>query len=215
MTAPAALRTWVLVMPPRPTLRKPKCWLNCNDRGTWKATLELTRELRGEGKEAAEVMRVPPLARARIIAVYEPPDWRKHDAANLYATVKVYVDGLRDAEVLADDSVEFLVGPFMTTGYRYVPVNSYEAELKMARMVLRVTELPPLARIRCVSAKAAAVLEAGARQWFGDPDAPGEYRCRADGKTVIAMYTDPQYLDALLAWATANGLADSAEARAA
>jgi hypothetical protein len=211
----ASRRTWTLAMPSRSTLPKPRCWLNSNDRGTWKARLELTRELRKEGEETAEASRVPPLARARIVAVYEPPDWRRHDPANLYATVKVYVDGLRDASVLEDDSAEYLIGPFMVTGYPYVPRNPYEAKLKMARIVLHVTELPPLARIQCVSVKAAAAVVAEARHGFGDPGAPGEYRCRADGKTVIAMYTDLRYLDVLVAWAFANELTGAAEARVA
>lgn len=206
MAAPVMtqFRTWVLPLPARVTGPRTRQWLNANDRGTYKARMELTAALRKDARDVALGSGIPRIPRARITAVYEPPDYRHHDPGNLYPTAKAYVDGLRDAGVLDDDSVEYVVGPFVVPGY---PYDGHDPRLKMARMVLRVTELPPIARIPCKSAKAAAAVAAEARHGFGDPDAPGEYRVRPDGKTAVVMYTDWTHLATLAAWAFQAGYA--------
>lgn len=201
-------RTWVLPMPARTTGPRSRQWLNANDRGTYRARMDLIAALRKEARDVAAHAGIPRLARARITGIYEPPDYRHHDPGNLYPHVKAYVDGLCDngphSGILADDSVEYVLGPFIVSGY---PYDGHDPRLKMARIVLHITELPPIARIPCTSLKAAAAVAAEARHGFGDPNAPGEYRVRADGKTAVVMYTDWTHLATLAAWAFQVGYA--------
>ena len=64
--------------------------------------------------------REPPLERAYVEGVYEPPDRRRRDPANLYPSFKAAIDGaLVDAGVLPDDDAKHLVGPDMRLGDPY------------------------------------------------------------------------------------------------
>lgn len=108
--------------------------LNANDRSShWGRRQTRTAALRQAAAWLAKAQRIPRLQRAHILAVYEPPDRRKRDAANYYPSVKACVDGIvTDAGVLADDDSGHLDGPDMRMG----PV------CKGGRLVLVITELP-------------------------------------------------------------------------
>lgn len=177
--------------------------LSANDRGHWATVVnpggrgprikrhELISDLRGQAIIIARHVKMPPIGRAQIIAVWEPPDNRRLDPANLYLTAKAYVDGLVDAHVLPDDDSWHVTGPDMRTGWPRPLVG---------RMVLHITELPPLATFRCVSHRAAESVVAQARRTASggtDPD----HRAKASGRTVTVMYTDPRYPADLAGWA--------------
>lgn len=49
-----------------------------------------------------------PLARADLIVTFVLPDRRRHDWDNLCSTVKPQLDGIVDAGILLDDSIEVL-----------------------------------------------------------------------------------------------------------
>ncbi|MGH3503177.1 MAG: hypothetical protein ACRDQA_20120, partial [Nocardioidaceae bacterium] len=74
---------------------------------------------------------IPHLQRAHIVAVYQPPDRRRRDPANLYPAVKACVDGLVDARVLPDDDAAHVVGPDM----RLAPIA------RGGRLTLHITDL--------------------------------------------------------------------------
>ena len=91
--------------------------LNANDRdGHWARRKRVTAALREGAGWLARTGRVPALQRAHILAVYEPPDRRRRDPANLYASFKACIDGLVDAGVLPDDDAAHLDGPDMRIG---------------------------------------------------------------------------------------------------
>lgn len=123
-TAP---RQWVVQLPAGLEL------LNSNHRGHWRRNHAITAELRLAGAWMARAGRVPPLRRAHITGVYEPPDRRKRDPANLYPSFKAAVDGLVDAGVLVDDDAAHLDGPDMRLG----------DTCPRGRLVLIITEAAP------------------------------------------------------------------------
>jgi hypothetical protein len=91
--------------------------LNANDRdGHWARRKRVTAALREGAGWLARTGRVPALQRAHILAVYEPPDRRRRDPANLYPSFKACIDGLVDAGVLPDDDAAHLDGPDMRIG---------------------------------------------------------------------------------------------------
>jgi hypothetical protein len=209
------LRSWVLAMPPGEIL-------NSNDRGHWGRRHDVTALLRGYAIQAARRAKVPHRAlpgipaagravdRARITAVFHPADHRRRDPSNLNPLVKGYVDGLvAGFGLLPDDDTWHLLGPDLRAGDLAVPVRRGLPALPW--MELRIRELPPLAVLRCRSAVAARQVAAGAPKlaptW---PDADLEHRARVDGRTVILMFTDPQFLADVTVWARASSrLADS------
>ena len=106
--------------------------LNSNDRdGHWARRKRITEALREAAGWAARAERIPRLKRAYVLGVYEPPDRRRRDPANLYPSFKACVDGLVDARVLPDDDAAHLDGPDMRLG----------AVCRRGRLVLHVTEL--------------------------------------------------------------------------
>jgi hypothetical protein len=121
-------REWRLEMPPDQEL------LNANDRIHWSRRSRITRQLRSDAHVMARYRRIPRLTRARIDAIYEPPDSRRRDAGNWYPTFKAQIDGLVDAGVLADDDHTHLDGPHMYIGDPF----------PKGRVVLIITELEPL-----------------------------------------------------------------------
>lgn len=194
-------RTWTVTLPARPA--RSEHWLTANRTKNRGHAKRLVDELQDAAIRQARASCLPPIQRARIVAVYEPPTNQRHDPANLAPTAKAYVDGLVRAGVLTDDSTEYLIGPDMRTGCLY---QHPQPRLKLARIVLHIAELPPIVRMACISVKAAAAVEAETRRsGFGDPHAPGEYRVRADGKTAAVMYTDPSHLVTLAKWAFGAG----------
>ena len=120
-------RTWVIELPSGLEL------LNANDRdGHWARRKRVTEALRAAAGWLARKQQVPPMRRAHVLAVYEPPDRRRRDPANLYPSVKACVDGLVDAGVLPDDDATHLDGPDMRLG----PTHP------RGRIVLHITEVP-------------------------------------------------------------------------
>lgn len=119
-------RSWRIEFPPQQKL------LNANQRLNPYAKNRITQQLRGDAFKLAKHHKVPPLKRARIDAIYEPPDRRKRDAGNYYPTYKAAIDGFVDAGVLPDDDSEHCKGPFMDIGDQFPG----------GRIVLLITELP-------------------------------------------------------------------------
>ena len=116
-------RTWRIVLPAGMDL------LNANHRTHWARKARVTRVIRQAAAWCS--FEVPLLQRAHVEGVYEPPDKRRRDPANLYPSFKAAIDGLVDAGVLPDDDSAHLVGPDMRLG----PVHPG------GRLVLIVTEL--------------------------------------------------------------------------
>src|SRR5215831_3361086 len=132
--------------------------LSANDRdGNWGRRHRSTRQLRGDAILAARAAELPRLERARIVAVIRPPaEPRRMDPANLYPTVKAYVDGLVKAGLLPDDNGWRLIGPDMRLGDPFPPWGRFE---------LRIAELPPGARLACKTTAAAAAVVAKAPEF--------------------------------------------------
>ncbi|TMS00128.1 hypothetical protein [Nonomuraea basaltis] len=128
MTSPTP-RTWTITLPAGVKL------LNANDRLHWAAEARITKDLRTLGHVLALKAKIPHLERAHIVCVYQPPDRRARDSANLHPTVKALVDGMvSDAKILPDDSSRYLSGPLVEIGEVY----------PKGRMVLHIAEvLPP------------------------------------------------------------------------
>jgi crossover junction endodeoxyribonuclease RusA len=122
----ATSRSWRIEFPARQKL------LNANQRLHFRQKAAITRQLRGDAFFLARKAKVPPLERARIDCIYEPPDRRRRDAANWADSAKPCVDGFVDAGVLVDDSSAFLNGPFMHIGEPHPG----------GRLVFLITELP-------------------------------------------------------------------------
>lgn len=108
--------------------------LNANDRdGHWARRKRITDTLRQAAGWAARGQHIPLLDRAHVLGVYEPPDRRRRDPANLYPSFKACIDGLVDAGVLPDDDAAHLDGPDMRLG----------EVCRKGRLVLRITEIAP------------------------------------------------------------------------
>lgn len=170
--------------------------LNANDRhGHWGKRHTETRQLRADAAIAARAAGLPALQRARIVYVVRPPKEQKFDPANQYPTVKAYIDGLVKDGLLPDDNGWRLIGPDPRQGDPFPP---------WGRIELRIAELPPVLRWRCVSAAAAAAVAAAAAK-LAPPGIDLEHRAKASGSTVTVMYTDPAYPADLAAWAHHHG----------
>lgn len=127
MAAGGAPRTWTLTFPAGMEL------LNANGRHHWQVRQRVTKNLRWTGFCISRTALVPKLDRAHVTAVYEPPDRRRRDVANLYPAFKALIDGaLVDAGVLPDDDDAHLVGPDMRTGEPHW----------RGRVLLIITEVP-------------------------------------------------------------------------
>jgi len=128
MSAGAGPRTWRVELPAGLEL------LNANDRDShWARRKRITGALREAAGWMARCQRVPHLERAHVLAVYEPPDRRRRDPANLQPSFKACVDGLVDAGVVPDDDSEHLDGPDPRLGHVH----------PRGRIVLHITEVPP------------------------------------------------------------------------
>ena len=120
-------RSWRIEFPARQEL------LNCNDRNHWSKAARITKQLRSDGFLLGKGAKLPKLQRVLVEGVYEPPDRRKRDAANLYPSFKAAIDGaLVDTGCLPDDDSKHLIGPDMRLGEPYPG----------GRLVLIVHELP-------------------------------------------------------------------------
>lgn len=95
--------------------RKP--WLNSNDRDHWRVTSPIVKQWRTGASEQAAATDLPKgLARVRIDAAIIKPRAGRYDAGNYYPTAKAIVDGLIDYGLCADDSNDYVEGPFLTDG---------------------------------------------------------------------------------------------------
>ncbi len=124
--SPAGPRTYTVTFPAGLEL------LNANGRTHWRHRHRVTAMLRETAAWLARVQHIPPLARARIVAVYEPPDSRRRDAPNWYPSFKAAIDGLVDAGVLPDDSDRYVTALEMRCG----------EPCPRGRIVLHLTEVP-------------------------------------------------------------------------
>lgn len=111
--------------------RKP--WLNSNDRDHWRVTSPIRADWRRLAAEAAASAGLPSgLARVHITADVVRDRAGAYDAMNFYPTAKAIVDGLIDHGMCADDSNEFVEGPFLREGGKGAP-----------SIVLTIRELAP------------------------------------------------------------------------
>ena len=124
------MRQWTIELPAGTRL------LSANGREHWAVRAAVTASLRNAAGWLARAQKIPRLDHAHVLAVYEPPDRRRRDPANLYPSVKACVDGLTDAGAWADDDAAHVSGPDMRLG----PVHP------QGRLTLTVTELPARAR---------------------------------------------------------------------
>ena len=124
--SPDGSRTFTITLPAGMEL------LNANDRDIhWARRKRITRELRQTTGWKARIQHIPAMQRAYVLGVYEPPDRRRRDPANLYPSFKACVDGLVDAGVLPDDDAAHLDGPDMRLG----------EVCRQGRLVLHLTEV--------------------------------------------------------------------------
>lgn len=106
-------------------------WLNANDRDHWRVTAPITAGWRANAKDAAAVAGLPrDLPRVRIDGLVVKERAGTYDAMNFYQTGKAAVDGLIDFGLCADDSNEYVEGPFLLPGGK-----------GPAALVLTITEL--------------------------------------------------------------------------
>lgn len=106
---PRTGRVWQVTIP------APAKWLNANDRYKRRPDA-IIKAWREAGLVYARQAKVPPLAKAHIIAVLRFSDRIRRDEHNFYPTVKAIVDGFVDCGVLPDDSHEYLTGPDLRRG---------------------------------------------------------------------------------------------------
>lgn len=90
--------------------------LNANVRLHWAKERPIKKNLRETACWLARAAKIPPMERARMVGVFEPPDKRKRDAANWAPSWKAVVDGVVDAKVLPDDNSKYLEGPYPELG---------------------------------------------------------------------------------------------------
>lgn len=122
------MREWTIPLPyPGPPL-------SLNDRRSWQARHRITKQVRRDACLLARANRIPALDRCCVQLLYAPPDRRRRDDDNLTATLKPLCDGLVDAGIVPDDTVQFMVKP---------SPRLVAAPRPRAQLWLLVTELPP------------------------------------------------------------------------
>lgn len=108
--------------------------LTANDRTHWTKRNPITQTLRQTTALIARNQRIPRLDRIHITGILRPHDRRRRDPANWYPSFKACVDGLVDAQVIADDDHTRVTGPDMRIG----------DVVTHAQLVLVIRELPAL-----------------------------------------------------------------------
>jgi crossover junction endodeoxyribonuclease RusA len=94
---------WELVLP----WTKPP--MSLNDRMDRWTKARWTKTLRQTAWALAKQAKIPPLHEGcQVGLVYQPPDRRRRDEDNLFATLKPLADGLVDAGVVADDTPDLM-----------------------------------------------------------------------------------------------------------
>ena len=95
-------REWELVFPwPRPLL-------NANQRMHWAQKATITRQVRGAGELMMRDANIPALGRVEIGLDWYVKDRRRRDPDNLFPTYKALADALVDAEIVPDDTPEYV-----------------------------------------------------------------------------------------------------------
>jgi len=135
------MREWVVTVPApliKPVRKRKtgkmftrKPWLNSNDRDHWRVLSPIRAEWRRLAAEAAAGVLPQGLGRVEITGLIVKERAGTYDAMNFYPTAKAIVDGFIDHGICADDSNEFVEGPFLFPG----PKGS-------AAVVVTVRELP-------------------------------------------------------------------------
>ena len=84
----------------------PDARLSPNSRVHWTKSAEAKREARARAKALAweQVRPNPPFEKAHITITFVAKDRRPHDLDNLFSGMKSYVDGLRDAGIIVNDT---------------------------------------------------------------------------------------------------------------
>lgn len=90
------------------TIFAPAEWLNINQRHKRRPDVTIAA-WRGLSSALAQYCKIPPLGRAKVTAELRWVDRRRRDASNYMPTIKAAIDGLVDAQVLADDDDEHLL----------------------------------------------------------------------------------------------------------
>lgn len=115
----------------------PKPPLSLNYRMHHMQAAKLTKEIRG--LMHARARKLPQMERCRVELVWYVNTKTRRDDENPVPTLKALCDGLVDAEVVPDDTAEFMV--------KLMPRIEYRPKSEgLACMVLRVLEIPPAYR---------------------------------------------------------------------
>lgn len=83
--------------------------LTSNMRLHWAREARIKADLRYRSRVLARSAKLPKVGRCRIGLVWTVTDHRKRDADNIAPTLKPCIDGLRDADVLAEDHFGIVV----------------------------------------------------------------------------------------------------------
>ena len=110
-----------------------KAPLSLNYRLHRMAEAKIVRELRS--MMHAKARHIPFMARCEVSLVWYVNDRRRRDDENLVSTMKVLCDGIVDAEVVSDDTFEFML--------KHMPRIVYVDKLTdIAHFAFTVTEIP-------------------------------------------------------------------------
>lgn len=123
-------RTWRIDLP----LTLP---LSMNDREHPMVKHRRVKAIRSAAAVLARQQKIPSLERIAVELHYCPRDRRRRDPLNLVATLKPAEDGLVDAGVIPDDTIEFSK-PTMPI------VDPSDSTPTYSRLYLLITELPAL-----------------------------------------------------------------------
>lgn len=99
-------------------------YLNSNQRLHWRTKARKTKAIREAAAWATKALREQPMERVEITAVIHPKTNRRFDPHNLQPSVKAAIDGIVDAQLIADDdfsrvvSVAFVAGAKDPAGAR-------------------------------------------------------------------------------------------------
>lgn len=85
--------------------------LSLNHRTHHQVKAKQVRTVRDAAAMLSKMAKIPKLGRCRVTLVYEPRDNRRRDPLNLVATLKPVQDGIVDAGVVPDDTIEYLESP--------------------------------------------------------------------------------------------------------
>lgn len=99
------MREWTIRLP---WTRPP---LSLNDRAHWTAKARATSAVRRTTADLLRVARIPALPACTIELHYAPRDARRRDIENFVATLKACADALMDAEIVPDDTPQYVSKP--------------------------------------------------------------------------------------------------------